>query len=314
MPLDVILYGGFLPAAAALLILLSASPWRIKLSAWHSPTAGLAVVGAYWVGHLSQLGLSFRPTDIVQWLPWVALVGGCAAFGESLIRQGWRQWLIRIVAALFLSWVLLHPLTGRGMLLYGQWIWFVGGIGLVTAATVLLWAIFWRLTRGENGPILPLSLIVLVVGSSAVLALSGTAVMAQLSGALITALGIVFLLSWRFGNGLEFHSLSGPLALILVAQWGIGLLYAEMTVSSLSLLLFAPFLLLITRAPRLRQTGRLVAYLVHLFLVALPVSGAVGFSAMSYFHESAASSSAPATGNTGDSKDEDEPDYDYDVD
>ena len=268
-------------------------------------------MAAYWVAHLSQLGLAWRPNDIVQWLPWIAGIAGLAAVGESLIgRQGGR-WLVRIVAAASVAWILLRPLMLQGMPLAKQ----LAGLALIALAIVAMWANLSRLTAHRRGPLLPLSLAVVVVGSSLVLAMSGTAIMAQLSGPLIAALGVLFLLSWRYGDALELQSLAGPLSVILVAQWVIGLLYADMPKLSLLLLWLAPAALMLTQIPRLRRSGRVVAYVMHLALIALPLSGAVGLSALSYFKTSqpaAASPDKPAT-TAGPAGDDDAPDYDYDV-
>jgi hypothetical protein len=161
-------------------------------------------------------------------------------------------------------------------------------VALLTSAGVAGWAAWDTLAAQEPGPGLTLGTIVIAAGGSGVVVLSGLISTGQVTGALVAALGGVFLVSWRFPVAGRLRGAAPVVALLLVGHWATGLFYAEMPPLSFALLVLAPAALLVSRLSWLARATAVLALAVRIAAVGAPVGGAVATAAVHYFAADAA--------------------------
>ncbi len=280
MVATVVIWGALVPATLAFVLL--AVAWRRRASAsgaggpWAAALAvGLAyVVGSWGMGSATAGDPNLR-------LLVIALAGAGIGLVESLLRvPRWASWSLRIAASSAAAWLVVGPLVAPQQWGLAQ----VGlRVGVIAGATVMVWTAIDLQAAAEEGPSLALALALLAAGGSAVVLMSGLASTAQVAGALVAALGVGFLLSWRYPARARLRSAAPVVALLLVGHGAVGLLYAEMPPLSFGLLALTPLGLLLGRLGRLRRARAVAALALRLLVVSAPVGAAVATAAIPYF-------------------------------
>jgi hypothetical protein len=192
-----------LPGALALLLAWALSRWPLAVR----PATGAAlavVVAAAWL-----VGWGWPPGSLAAWLPWVALaagvVGSAMDVGLDRAASPTTQPRMAVVAMLVLA--------GGG---YGAW----AAIGLPPAPALFVEALLIAgvaclivlAARARLDGVLAASMA--CAGLAALLALSGSLLLAQLAGLLASALGGLLLAAgWRVRPALGC-------AFVLLAGWG----------------------------------------------------------------------------------------------
>jgi hypothetical protein len=213
-----------------------------------------------------------------HWIVLLAVAAGVLALLDSARRTpGWLRQGARLVLSFAVPWLVLGPLREHTWSTGESLLW-MGGSGLALFGLITL---VETMTERARGVSMPLSLLALAAGSSAVLALSGSALLGQLGGVLSAGLGAVFVLTWWRPDA----SLSrGPVAVVLVVLAGLwlsGYFYAEVPAASSLLLLGAPAVLWLVLLTPLRSVEKpwkhaLVRATAMLIPVAIAVAIALG--------------------------------------
>jgi len=239
-----------LVAAAAL-----ALGWRGRQPAegrgW---VAALAVAAGYAAGHAAILGLPpFPPIDVTHWAFYIALAAGmlCGLPWPGGGTAGGRA-ALRAALALAVPLVVLWPRARHAWSLPQSALWLAGSALAIFALSAALESLVGR--RGARG--VPPGLTVGTALASATLLASGSALVAQLAGALAAPLGALAVGAWLWparsalGAALPFASLFSTLLLL-------GFHYVEMPASSALLLALFPLSpWLVELAPLRRLPGR----------------------------------------------------------
>ena len=149
--------------------------------------------------------------------------------GHTLVRWGGR-----LLFSGFIPWLLLHAtLKYRWGTIEGM-MWVVG----LGALTLVFFLVLDTLTGRLSGVSSPPILLIVTLGSSVVLVLSGSALLGQLAGILASALGASLITAWwqpklipRLDRDVRFAPLAGEgvtvVAVLLVGLWLNGYFYAE---------------------------------------------------------------------------------------
>ena len=254
----------------------------------------LRAVGALALGVASAAGLIAAQAAISQWptrlwpiegrdwLPWIAgaavLIGGiCAPSGVA----GRRRLLIaplRLLAACALPWVLLQSYIEFTWSTVEATLWIAGqALGLL-----LLWFQLERTARLHPGALMPATLLIVSGVSAVVIGLSGTALFAQLTGALAAALGPVLLLVWLRPATQLTGALVPAVLLPLSALWITGAFYADVPPASGLLLAVAPLLLSVRGWAALDLRPGWLATLLTVLLVLLPLAVALTLAILAF--------------------------------
>lgn len=274
--IEAALYGVMVPVVVAGAILMitfrSRAPDRDRSSTgW---AVALALGAGYVAGYLTLLGLPpFPPVEANQWIVLLAIVAALLALVDSFHRTpGWLRHGLRLLLSFAVPWLVLGPMREHTWSTGESLLWSAGSglvlFGLITAAETT--------TRQSRGVSMPLSLLTLGVGTSLVLALSGSALLGQLGGVLSAALGAVLVFAW-WRPDVEMSR--GPAAVVLVVLAGLwlsGYFYAEVPAASALLLLGAPgvvWLVLLTPLRRVEKPWKLA--LVRTTAMLIPVAIAV---------------------------------------
>lgn len=227
-PMDMLWRGVGIPIlASAVTTGVAVIPW-IR-SAWpQGIKASLAAAAAtlgYLLGHLALSNWSWPglpPLDTAHWPFFLAV----AALALTLWEQ-WRsprehvRWSVRgILAAATLAAVARPQLQGSWSVPY-----YAGATIAAATVTVLWWAGLEATVRRLPRAASLLLLLGLLCGASLILVLSGTGLVAQLTGALAAAMGPLLLIAlWR--PELPVHLVVVPLTVVTTAAlWSNGLLY-----------------------------------------------------------------------------------------
>lgn len=283
-------------------MLVGLSPWRA--GAARNPARGrwaaaVALAAGYVAG---QWGLGGLPPwdvatgDVSLSLMALAVIGAAVGVLDSRVGAPTAiRWLVRLAVSGCVAWLLLRPLIAA----HGSHLRFVLQGGLIVLAVSVLWTVLDFFAAREQGPSLVIVILLLGAGGSTTLALSGAATTAQLGVVLLAALGALLLVLWWAPAVGRLRSAIPVVALVTVAQWTIGLHYAEMPVTSFVLLAGAPIALLLTLLSAFRTRARWLVLAVRLLVIALPIAAAVATSAVAYF-DSASSAAGTAGTRSGD--------------
>lgn len=221
--------------------------WALRGDA--SRTASLSVAAAYPAGHAAIVGWpAFPPVEATQWLVYLALgAGALAALGGRNPLAGWWPWASRLALAVAVPVLLLRPLVTHRWNALQSATW-IGGSALVIVALTKALEALGR--RSGAGPA-PLALAVCAAAGSAVLLVSGSALVAQLASVLAGTVGALTLAAWirpqRAVSGALFPAVAVYAGLLLA-----GLHYVEVPATSASLLAAAPLSVWLTRVRPLR--------------------------------------------------------------
>lgn len=186
-----------LPALAA--GLWWAVSWQLWRRANTAPVAGqwggpLALAMGYAFGHRVLDGFPpYPPVNSKQTLFYLALgLGAFALFEPSWSRNGLSRWSTRVIVCAIFALGTLRAMVRNTWTTQESWLW----IGALVAAAVLLWTATEALAVRRPGAVLPLSLWFATACASVCMALTSSALLGQLTGALAATLGAAVVLAW----------------------------------------------------------------------------------------------------------------------
>jgi hypothetical protein len=268
-----LLLGGGLPLVVSLAVLALTRRRRAAAGTPSGWGGALAVGGGYLAGHAALAGgPPVPPLERVDWL-WcltAAAVAVCTV-AALLPPRAWLRWGLRVpLAGAVLVLLLLPFLKTWG---HGETMAWLAGLG---AAGVVLWAALDSLAGRGPGTGAPLLLVVLALGSTLVLLLSGSAVYGQLGLALTASLaGSLAAACWA-PSLLPPRGLATVVGVVLPGLWLLGYFYAEVPAASAALLAAAlPVAALVLVRPVRERLRPWQAVLVGVLALLVPVTAAV---------------------------------------
>ena len=225
--------GAGLPLAVSLVVLVLTRGRRPAPGTASSWGGALAVGGGYLIGQATlRGGPPVPPLERIDWLWYLTL--GAVALGtlEGLLpARAWLRWGLRVPVGATVLAVLLLPLLktwGRDEML--GWL---GGLG---AALFVFWLALDSLTERVAGVGPPLLLLLLALGVTLVLLLSGSAVLGQLGLAVTASLAGSLILACLAVLRLPPRGLATVVGTVLPGLWLLGYFYAEVPAASAALL------------------------------------------------------------------------------
>ncbi len=175
-------YGFFLPALTSAALLLASWPlWRRALAPDRATwSTALAVGIGYAAGHVGiESWRPFPPREATDWLWYLTGAAVVLSFLDSWRScPAWLRWGPRVLLWLAVVWVLL-PSAIRKEASRGELAVWLLGLGL---AGLLFWAVLANTARRLPGATMPLILLVVSLGSVALLYYSFSLKLAQLAG------------------------------------------------------------------------------------------------------------------------------------
>ena len=280
-----LIWGIVLPAViSALILVIGWRPWRRTAHAVASPRDGGSAVAAlaigYIVGHWTSLGGPGSTADISVWVIYLCM--GAAILG--LTQQMWGRhalprWFIRVGASSVAAWLIFRPLIGQSWGVADASLGIVG----VGFTIVLIWSILDYLTERETGASLLVSLLGVGAIGSAGLIFSATATTGQAAGIVLTVGGVLLLFSWRYPRVGQLAGIAPVVTVVLVSQWTIGFLYAEMPWGTWVLLAAGMAALIVSRLAAVRELKPVLALVIRVGLSGTLALGGAGLAAKSYF-------------------------------
>lgn len=175
------------------------------------------------------------PTDASLWPIWVGFVVAISAAIEGLRSPPSAvQWASRAGFSLVVAVLVSEPLMRHSWTATTSILVTVGTAAVATAA----WAALARRAARAPGPALPFALAALTAGTAAVLGASGTALLAQCTGGVAVAWGVLMLASTR-GPGVGAGATVGPTVAILAGFLLGGAIYAEVSFASIAFVALA---------------------------------------------------------------------------
>lgn len=318
--LPIALWGLLVPGAIGLFGgLIALRPGSVASTTPPRAAAALCLIlaFAYASGHLGLPGApAFGSGDVGRMILFFGaasgFVGAAVALYPIPLVIGW---LLQAAVAAAYAWLLLGPKVEGGLTSSAA----VSHVVVIGAAFVLVWEVVGRIARSEKGPGLALAILIWGAGGSVALVFSGSALLGQLAGILVAALGGVLLVLWRWPAPGRLAAIGPLIATIWVGQWSYALLYASMSWTVFVTLVVAGLTLLTPRVAPLERSSRLARLILPLAAVALAVSVSVGLAAQTYFADapsaatpSSSSESRPAGPTSGGgSASPDDADYGY---
>jgi hypothetical protein len=180
---------------------------------------------------------AFPPRSSQAWIPWFVLGAAAVEIASTRFIPGWRQRLaLPLLAGIGFAALLRHGWGGASR-------------ELPLAATFAVAAFYthvWLALARRLGPLETLGTLAIAAGTvSATLGLAGSAILAQLAGAVAAVASAAALVGWWRGSGAGLPLIGATFALALLALGANGFIYAELKRPSALLLLFAPLAALI---------------------------------------------------------------------
>jgi hypothetical protein len=268
-----LLLGAGVPLVVSLAVLALTRRRRAAAGAPSGWGGALAVGGGYLAGHAALVGgPPVPPKERVDWL-WcltAAAVLVCTVAGLVAPRD-WLRWGLRAPLGGAVLVLLLLPFLktwGRGE----TTVW-LAGLG---AAGLVLWAGLDAVAARGPGIGAPLLLVLLALGSSLVLLLSGSAVYGQLGLALTAALAGSLVAACWAPSLLPPRGLATVVGVLLSGLWLLGYFYAEVPAVSAALLAAAlPAAALVQVRPVRKRLRPWQAVLLGVLVLLVPVTAAV---------------------------------------
>ncbi|MFT7670388.1 MAG: hypothetical protein ACI8X5_003096 [Planctomycetota bacterium] len=284
-PQAIILGGVLAPAlAAGILLALAWKIWSTEDGSIDGRWIGAPALAAAFLAtffYLSGLpasplpGSSRTPTGL-DWLAWLVIFTAPILPIEPKFGR-YRHLLRGIVAIIAVRLVLFNAFASTWNFAEGT-LWTAG----LSVLFLILWSVLSSQTAARPGASSPLFLWVLATGLALLSSLSGSAKIAQLSGALAAGLGAATVIAWRVPR----LSLSGAgTALALLILFGLSLnahFYSYTTGVDILLFASAPFLALLTKLPRIRRMSDARQTLFLVFITALPIAIAIGHATIKF--------------------------------
>lgn len=282
--------------ACASLLVLGARVWRRprrSAGAW----LAAALATGYVAGHLAVAGMPPRvPVGATDWLGHVAALAALAAgLRAALPERAWARWIIDGASAVAIAYLVMRVPIAT------QWSLASSALAVGGAAAVIVVASRALANAAARTSSLTMlaALGVATAASAGIMVLSGTVLVGLLVGGLAAAIGAAFLVELAARGSVDAAPAAPVVAALLTAAWTIALLFAELPTLAAPLWVVAPLgLWLAARIAADRLRPALTAA-VCLAALALPLAGAAGLAASSYF------------GGAGDDA-ADAGDYDYD--
>lgn len=217
MSLLAVLYGLVIPAAVAAAFLLA---WRWLLPGEWAKRSGasLALVAGFFAGYaLLDLG-QWKPRFYWHWLPYVALMTLVAGALQSLGGKGFGKWrivggIVSLATVAFALWLLLptwSKIVAVRTVYYAVWIPLTFGIAMLIDP-LLRKPLCERFPQALPGMILAAAFFF----ASAMIFLSGSGKLAQVSGAAFGAMLGIAVVGCFHRDGNELSDLATPQAVLL---------------------------------------------------------------------------------------------------
>ncbi len=274
----VIFWGLLLPAGAAgLILLLGWRPWKRALEPDAAAAAAgpLALGGAWLAAQIAIVGVALPPVQASDWLAVLVAAAVLGGLVEALRRPpAWMRWSWRAALSLALPALLALPLWRSSWSSLEA----LAVIGAAAIGVFGAWSLLEAQARRRAGAAMPLLLAVLAGGSALVLALSGSASLGQLGGALAAAVGAALVIALLQPRLSLAHGAIGPLVIALAGLWLNGTFYADVPIGSLVLLFVAPWLALVGRLGRVQRLAAWQSALVRAGAVLLPLALAAAWA------------------------------------
>lgn len=205
---------------------------RLTGRARQSLPAAAALAAGYLTGHATTIGPPpLPPVETTQWLFVLVALSALSGLGPFQ-REPWRLGMVVALIAGLLG-LSLKPMFVHHWEIGEAIFWCAG---LFAGFLVLSYLVEWLALR-DGGTILLAAFLLVSLASAAVLGLSATALLAQLSGTTAVCLGVLFAFSLRYAV-----SPAGWLLVGLIILTGLGLngyFYAQVTGWNLFCLLAA---------------------------------------------------------------------------
>jgi len=274
---DILLWVVLLPAGIALLATLASlvPGWRARGREAAAQPWGpaLAVCGGFAAAYVMLKGVrGFPPTDVQTWLVYL----GAPVVLISVVATVWparARWVVigaSLVLVALAVWLLARPLMRR-VEPAEYWKWF----GLFAGAVLLWWVLTEGLATRVRGAALPLLLTICASVAALVLVNAHSLLLGQLAGAVAATLGAMTALGFYFRNLSLARGGVLALAVVFVGVVLCGHLFADLTMTDLTLLLAAPLTAWAGELRFLKRGGvrlavRLVAVLIVLAIPLVP--------------------------------------------
>ncbi len=273
MFLRTFLLGMALPAVVSGTVLLAA--WRRRTPLVGGTWSGaIALSIGYVAGHIGVAGLPpFPPTEATQWLAYLALAGMGLGLVDTLYQKNpaWLRWGLRLLLAGAVVWLLLRPVFEH------TWGPAKGIVWMVALGVTLLafWGQLEALAERQPGAGLPLLLLIVTAASSAILLVSGSALLGQLCGALTAVIGASLVVAWRAPTFSLSRGAPPVVSVLLGGLWLNGYFYAEAPLTSLLLMALSPTAVWVGQTERVQRLAPWQANLVRVGAVLIPAALAV---------------------------------------
>ncbi len=270
----VVVWGILLPAGVAAAALAAGwRPWDRRAEVGKAgPAAGaVAFGGALIAAQAAIVGIEVPPVQAGDWLALLLAAAVLLGLIDSLLElPAWLRWWLKGTLSVAVPLLLLMPLL--------QHTWSAGEaaaiLGALTLGTFGLWWTLDRLADRITGAGLPLALGVVTAGSAAVLAVSGSASLGQLGGALAVAVGVALLVGLLKPSFSLARGAVPPLTVGLTGLWLNGAFYADVPPASLVLLFAAPAFALIGQIKPIASLKPWQTALLRAGAVVLPLAAA----------------------------------------
>ena len=288
-PQELLLTGVLAPAlAAGVLLGLGWKVWRREDAdsdgRWSgAPALAIAFLLTFYL--LSGMPVSLLPDSPrtptgLDWLAWLAV----PAIFLLPLEQKLGRWkhLLRGVVAIAMVRLVLNTAFESTFEANAGGRWLAG----LSALYVLLWAALTRVCGQRTGASSPLVLWTMAAGLAVLAALTGSAKIGQLGGALAAALGAATVLAWCRPR---LTLAGGGVGLALLLLFGLGMnahVYSYTESTEILLIASAPLFALLADLPPLRFKRPALRTLVVVLLTALPIGIAITRAAMAFAAES----------------------------
>ena len=261
----------FVPAIlAGICFLVSWRAWSRKSLAKHGHWGGAAAV---MLGFLSAYVLlvswpPMPPAKAMDWMPYLILIAGAAGVTQRYWGERWyAAWPLNLLLGGLFAGVLLRSYLQNTWERSEGIFWILG----LAAAMTLLWNTLERLAAKRTGASLPLSLWLICAAASVAYAMSGSALLGQLTGSVAAVFGAAVVLAW-WAPGLSLAAgtpaVFAPLYTGLLLQ---AYFYSELPFWSAILLYLAPYALWFGEARRVYYTKPWKAALTRLLIIGAPL-------------------------------------------
>jgi len=275
---NVVIYGGVVPVAVTALVLLGIWWGGRRLSP--ATRMGVAVGSALGVGDLAgHFGIAWPgwpPTDVTDRVPFLVMAGLLAAWLNAVRPGKWFDaWIIRVVFSLTTALVIVEPVFSDAWKVPATW----GILSALVAVMVLAWFNLDAVAARQSGAPLFLPIVLLALGTSATLAISGVAVQGMLAGVLAASLvGAWLLTTWHIPSLTLARGGTSIVVVALSSLLLVGHFYANVPTTSLVLLAASPLALWAAEFKTFKGRAPWLRTLVSSVAILIPIGLAIGFA------------------------------------